>query len=524
MGTSRKRFTPFTLDNGWVLEFPTEPAGVLRLGAGKIRFHAHFSERHRGQDGWFSVVECDLRVADAEGACWQATNTFFAQWLLYPLIDLSRKEPARWLRNASLEWREALEQRPLIGGLSAVYDDRFYRHVWIDNTGFCLQFKYLCAGFDIAALSEDRLAVRVSDLFCSWNPLPVAGPDGTPLPLPRPLRIPTDEERNEEDERALEEGRSGDYDTIHPLAYTVDAGRVFFRNAAALDAEGEWQDGETGRPVVFRRVRGKSDPQRLVTSHPKVTLTATAADRGDIDFVPMPSRDALLLEHLTDAGGRLVGKANATNCGIKLDRHPNSASQPADILRCRMRLTDDQGNVWECTSLTTPDLFFEKLVDLDNIDWAEFESGENPWEPGEGAVFDLRAKLDDGAWRYALLSDVVAFHADGQRATVDVRPGEDGFSVRVKGLVGRKRPVEPQDSFYVLDPAGRAAEVPAWEHEQPLPPILFGIRFLDLAFRNTTFAVDEGFWHNNTIPIPVVFTRVGKGEPRPGVRFVADRT
>ena len=62
MGASRKQFTPFSLDNSWALEFPTEPAGVLHLGAGKIRFDARFSERHRGQDGWFSVVECELRV------------------------------------------------------------------------------------------------------------------------------------------------------------------------------------------------------------------------------------------------------------------------------------------------------------------------------------------------------------------------------------------------------------------------------------------------------------------------------
>jgi hypothetical protein len=39
-------FTPFTLDNGWIIEFPTEPAGVLRLEPGSIHIKARFSEHY----------------------------------------------------------------------------------------------------------------------------------------------------------------------------------------------------------------------------------------------------------------------------------------------------------------------------------------------------------------------------------------------------------------------------------------------------------------------------------------------
>ena len=42
------------------------------------------------------------------------------------------------------------------------------------------------------------------------------------------------------------------------------------------------------------------------------------------------------------------------------------------------------------------------------------------------------------------------------------------------------------------------------------------------AFRNTTFAVDDGFFHHSPIPIPVVFTRVGTAPANPRVRFVPD--
>jgi hypothetical protein len=116
-------------------------------------------------------------------------------------------------------------------------------------------------------------------------------------------------------------------------------------------------------------------------------------------------------------------------------------------------------------------------------------------------------------------SNVLAFHADRQRPVVDISPKGQSFDIRITGLVGRRRPLEIEDEYFVLDPEARAAEVSAWEHDQLFPPIRLSIELADLAFRNTTFAVDDGFWHHNAIPIPVVFTRVGKGEPCAGVWF-----
>jgi hypothetical protein len=524
MSAKRKSLADFTLDNAWNIDFPTEPAGVLRLGPGKVRVQVRLSERYAAEDGWFTVIDCELRIADAAGKVWQATGTFDSEWLLYPLVDLSRREPARWLRNAPKEWRTALEKRPLLQGISHTYDDRFYRYVWIDNTAFCLQFKYLGASFDIAALSDDQLIVQVGQLFCSWNPLVVAGADGAPLPVGPPRPKLTDEEYEEEIERLEEAGEFGDYEHIHPLAYTLDAGRLLFRNTTAEDEDEDWTDTRIPRPLVFRRTRFRGKAQRIVTFHAKAHPTpASRPPTGDdTGFVRMTREYSPIMDLLTDAGGRLRVNARTLTAEVKLDRYPG-ASGDEDVLCCRLRLTDEAGDTWEGLSVFTPDFFFEKLEDMDDTSLRDFESADDTWTPPEGSLLGVRAHLDDGGWRYLLLyNDMIAFRTDDQHPRIDVSPTETGFAVRITGLVGRRRPVKNDDHYTELDPADRVAEVPAWEQDQPLPAIRYALSLLTLPFRNTTFAVDEGFWHGNGIPIPVVFTRVGKGQPVAGITFVPD--
>jgi hypothetical protein len=412
--------------------------------------------------------------------------------------------------------------------VSSTYDDRFYRYVWLDNTFFVLQFKYLGAAFTLAPLSADQLVVSVADLFCSWNPGTVQGPDGDPLPAPPPRAPLTQEELEEEEERFQEQGESGDYDHAPPLAYTIDAGRVLFRNTAWENEEEEhWQDLDVPRPLVFSRARGTGEPQPHVTFHrgarPAPSCPAEESGEG---FVAVEWESWDPLELLTDAGGRLgVGDA-MKRCAIKLDRHPSSAREPVDVLRCRLRLADSAGDLWEGVSLCTPKVFFEKLIDLDRIDLhAAFEKPDSHWAPDTILIANARGLVDDGAWRYLIADDdLIAFHGSGQKVSIDVGVGKGGLVVRISGLVGRRRPIEvaSADKYVILDPQPRAAEVPGWDHEQPLPPLVYSLPVADLAFHNTTFAVDDGFWHQSAIPIPVVFQRVGTTEPTEGVVFVPD--
>jgi hypothetical protein len=116
---------------------------------------------------------------------------------------------------------------------------------------------------------------------------------------------------------------------------------------------------------------------------------------------------------------------------------------------------------------------------------------------------------------------LLAFPGD-QRPIIDIAIGEEArkFRVRMTGLLGRRRPAEISREYITLDPEGRAGERTRWEADAPLPPLVFTVGLHDLIFRNTTFAVDDGFWHRNPIPIPVVFSRVGRDTPTQGVRFI----
>jgi hypothetical protein len=524
MSDTGKSFTTFVLDNAWNVEFPTEPAGVLRLGPGQVRIQANLTERYRREQDWYTVVDCELRVADAEGKVWQATGTWLAEWLVWSLIDLSRAEPGRWVRNAPEEWRTALQKRILIREQSFSSDSRGHCYFWLDNTAFDWYLKYWGIQIDVAALSTDQLVVQLKDSWSSWGPVPVAGADGSPRPVGSiRTRAEWDQWLEEQSSQLSDLEEAGDEDECPPVAYLLDAGRLLFRNTAFYDEQqDDWEEMLVNRPLVFSPCPGKDEPQRIVTFHPGEHLAGPSPSPADeAGFVPFTCEHYYQpLELLTDRGGELRIASTRLAGTLKLDRHPGS-NGPEDVLRCQLRLTDAVGDVWEGCSHFTPEVFFEEIF---SIRWErpDFESQDSPWQPVEGSLLDIRATLDDGRWRYALLDhDLIAFHASGQRPLIDVAPTGQ---VRIRGLIGRQRPFTLTDGQVDLFPPDRPLDVPAWENDHLLPPICHQVSLPDLCFRNTTFAVDEGFWNGNAIPIPVVFTRVGKGEPNAGIRFVPDAT
>jgi hypothetical protein len=512
------------LDNAWFVDFPTEPAGVLRLGPGPVKIAYRFSLPEASDEDWWALVDCTLRLSDAGGQVWQATSHMLSPWLLYPLIDLSRRQPARFLENSPAAWRKALSERPLMEKVPATYDDRFYRYVWLDNMGVSLQFKYMGAYFSVAALDGGRLVVAVKDVFCCWNPVRLEGPRGAPLPVPKePAREPSEEEEEE----------GGDYDEMPALAYEIDVGRVLFHNTARRDEDEHWSDDNRLLPLLFLRTGEQAEPQPAVTYQAGAHLTATAlpddVSKDGTVQVPLPPYNSMVL--LTDAGGRLeVDWREEGSAELWLGRHPGCGGEPVDVVCCRLRLADAAGDLWEGYSLFTPDFFLKKFIDLDRGDdpgWAR-----QPEEPAEREALEksflvrgLRGLVGDGAWRYALVADgALAFRGRGQKFTVDLALSEEKehVIVRVNGLVGRRRPVEiDHESRYIaLDPPDRAEERNAWKRDAPIPSLVYALYWWELLARNTTFAVDDGFFHGNPIPIPVVFRRVGKAKPQAKVRFV----
>jgi hypothetical protein len=511
MGAQGRPFTVFTLDNGWNIDFPTDPPGILRLGPGPIRFDARLSGRPYDEAGLMVFVDCEIRLADVDGALWQATASFFSSCLLYPLIDLARPEPPTWLANAPATWREALEQRPLLREIPAYWDDTRYSSLWVDNSFLFWKFNRQGASFTIAALSPDRLVVQASIGLCSWNPAQVAGPDRLPEPLP-PARAPaTKEERDAEESQLMACREVGYMDTSRPLAYTIEPSRILFLNTEypVFDMDKGLAFLPVSRPLVFLR-KGQGKAQRSVSflSRARSVVPAGVAPAT----IPWGA-----LEAMTDTGERLALN-NPKGLAIEIDRHPGSDTEQVDILRCRIRVMDEADDIWEGVSLSTPEVFFEKLIDLERQGTLVVESADNPWQPGPDGLLGVRAQLE-GGWRYILLErDLIAFEGDEQRPLIDINATGDVVAVRIRGLVGRRRPIlleeySNDDPYLVLDPPERASEATAWEDDQPLPPLCFSMSLLDLAFRNTTFAIDDGFWHRNAIPIPIVFTRIGKGQP-----------
>jgi hypothetical protein len=245
------------------------------------------------------------------------------------------------------------------------------------------------------------------------------------------------------------------------------------------------------------------------------------SDPAEGEFVPLLWQQWEPFELFTDAGGLLRVEGEQT-WQVRLEKVSGSEKESFDVLGWRSRVADSAGDLWEGAALFTPDVFLEHLVDLARPEHASFEKADSPPEPLPG-LQGIRGRLDDGAWRYALLwEDAVAFQGDGQRLSIDVGIGSIELQVRIKGLVARRRPIEKDEStpYVVLDPPEQPFEASSWERDALLPPITFTLDFLKLAFRNTSFAIDDGFWHHNPIPIPVVFRRIGRGQPSPNVQFV----
>jgi hypothetical protein len=541
------RWVPITLDNHWFVEFLTEPAGFLRLGPALLKASFRLSIKHRHASEADDLLACSLRLADAEGRLWEAESILTPRVLMEKVVDLRRREPARWLEHAPPRWHAALRQ-PLIKGLHDQFDDRFYRYFYLDNTAFSLQFKYLYSEYDLAHREGTQLLVRVSGWFGNWNRLPAEEVDGRPLlPLPPVKRSPP----KEEDEDDQEEDEEEEWlENLAPLVYPLDCRELLFRNTAYLQPNGVSRETDVPAPLLFRRLKTRGEPQSSVTFRPAESKGPFVATRPapvsgadpeewnageptrlkagwwEIGFNDYGEPGEMIFSARPE--GTLHIAAQPLRLSFRLAVEPLAEREPFDVLRCVIRLADSTGRLWEATNLFTPEVFLEQLVNLRRLEAAHpFASAEKEEKESlrkRPVLSGIRDFLDDGGYRHFLAkTSLFSVQLRGQTPVYDVALADDRFLVRVSGLTGMARPVEYEEDFvsFAQSPEGRKGGKGKAGDDDLLPPLVYEIPFHRLLFRNTSFAVDEGHWHHNDIPIPVVFQQIdGKREPQPAVTFL----
>src|SRR5262249_13477272 len=175
------------------------------------------------------------------------------------------------------------------------------------------------------------------------------------------------------------------------------------------DEDESWWEGDVVPPLRFTRTRGKGTPQPAVTHRPPAP-PAPARPASDGTFVPLQLENQNRTKLRTSAGGYLELPAQQTiNFSACFEIAPGSESEPIDVIRCRVRLADQVGNVWDATNHFTPEVFVESWSDLMGPDNPCFED-VFPWEQFKSVKTvcqNVRGTLE-GGWRHLLIDEAAA--------------------------------------------------------------------------------------------------------------------
>ncbi|HYT90324.1 MAG TPA: hypothetical protein VEL76_16575 [Gemmataceae bacterium] len=521
MGKSRRpHFAPVRLNNQWVVEYAAVPSGVLRIEPAEVEAEIGFGFTHKTGRGDGDIFHLLFRIADSNGRLWEARIDPSPRLLVGRMIDLTRREPAHFEAHAPEGFRKAFAGRCVLEGANDRLDDRFHRCFVLDDMVFPLVFKHQGPTYDITVLEGDTLLVRASGLFGSWNRHHVPAPGEEPR-----LPVRPDPEEEEEDNEDPKSGGEGNYDNAPPIYFTLRLRTLLAAGQVYPHEEGSFGEADIPLPLRFSRLRSKRAPQPAVTFRPARSPIADpepAALEGR--FVPIQLGNDLYappreVAFPTTEAGDLVITASRLEGAFRLavkQREPQR-----DVLSCALRVADADGDLWEAESLFTPEVFLEYLVDLERSTWAVLETEDEESRQAFQKpllLTGVRDTLDDHGRRLFMVgkSALVVVTFDAQRPTYDVA---EGLLVRVSGLSGRLYPADGDRDYVAIDVSKHTPD------EQLLPPIVFPVHPRELIFRNTTFCVDEGFWHDNDLPIPLVFRRVpGNGTAQEDVVFRASPT
>lgn len=510
------RFKRMILQNNWITEYPVHPSGYLQLAPAEIAAELGFAITTSSAEDCHRTFTVTVRLADNQGNLWQASLHLAPDIFLEKLIDLSRPEPPHFEDQSPAAWKNAFKRKSLIQDIRYFDDDRFYRFFVVDDRVFELIFKYLSVQCDLALLDSRTLLARVRGIWGAWNPHRIPG-------LGRG-------EFEEDDE-------GDDVDEYPPILFPITFQNLL--SAAVLsptDSE-HWTGGsDLPIPLVFELIEGKGRKQK------EVRLVACLSETSGVEREPVASKDYLPVLLCNDIGekenyrrevtyqtneqGFLKITADNIRGGIYLSFKSRSASH--DVLSCLFRLADTEGTIWESEAIFTPEVFLESLYDLksNTPPVPTSERGANKFRISP-LLNGIRHKVDDNKSRVLVIDKeilVISFDWQVLRYDLSAIHAENTTYIQVilNGLTARRYPTEdvPQERFLKVD-----ITQPASAEDAAMPSLSYSMNPSQFIFRNTTHAVDDGFWHRNDWPIPLIFHRVlGKLSPQEGVEFIPRAT
>jgi len=145
--------------------------GEIILGPGIIDATADLRIAHKDDGGDLptDVLALDCFVADENGEVWKTTSTFTAEIIIANMINIA--EDGDGAPRRITDEMAQFQGEPFLPDVNFSSDDRMYRPVLIDETNYCVQFKYSTVVmdlFDINPYGESEpllssLGVRVTD-------------------------------------------------------------------------------------------------------------------------------------------------------------------------------------------------------------------------------------------------------------------------------------------------------------------------------------------------------------------------
>lgn len=229
---SRERHYPLYLGNAREFSWPVAGNRSLLVKPGRLRLEFSILKISEGDEPESrDILKFPILVPDNAGRVWRAETLCDPCALLERISSITPSRPTFESDMMDDDWREALEERPVVTGIRDFLDDRFHRTFIIDDQVLQVPFRYQAPVYDVALLPSrlplmpPALLVRVSGLY------------------------------------------GADAEEIPPFVFETSPEHLIFRNDICFDpTDGIWVRNPIPLPLLFR-LDGEG-----VERNPEVTL------------------------------------------------------------------------------------------------------------------------------------------------------------------------------------------------------------------------------------------------------------